>query len=106
MRQHTPGPWILNGSTVSGKDLVDGRGDYNESPICTISHSYRNPGVDNANARLIAAAPEILTALYNTVDALLQRSREDGDLDFWNRGGPGFEAIDATRALLAKIEGE
>jgi hypothetical protein len=55
---HTPGPWELNGDTITGKDT-----DLNRSPIATVSHFYRNREIDQANARLIAAAPELLEAL-------------------------------------------
>ena len=63
MSQHTPGPWNLNGSTISGRDPLDLRGNYNESPVCTISHGWRNSDIDSANARLIAKAPEMYELL-------------------------------------------
>lgn len=56
---HTPGPWRIKGTNYgyTNKDVLgpphrDG-GDY--SPICTADNE--------ANARLIAAAPELLEAL-------------------------------------------
>ena len=71
MNQHTPGPWQVNGSTISGRDpLDDHRGNYNESPVCTISHGWRNPEIDSANARLIARAPEMYVKLARALVAL------------------------------------
>lgn len=51
---HTPGPWRL--------DLLPDRAKIrkpeNGSHICTVDHGYRDE--DEANARLIAAAPDLL----------------------------------------------
>ena len=98
MTQHTPGPWQLNGSTISGKDPLDLRGNYNESPVCTISHGWRNSDIDSANARLITKAPEILALfkrLADTLDALQCPPGTQGHARVWE-----------ARALLREIEGE
>lgn len=58
-QKHTPGPWTLAGG-ITGQDENGMR-----SPIATISNSWRNREIDDANARLIAAAPELLEALRN-----------------------------------------
>ena len=97
MSQHTPGPWEVNGSTISGRDPVGEREDYNESPICTISHGWRNREIDKANARLIVKAPKML----ETLKEMLGRFG----------GGTGWVsildkiAVDEARALLREIEG-
>jgi hypothetical protein len=57
--KHTPGPWQSGGCVVYGPDgagvadLVAG--------VC--NHNGRSPDETEANARLIAAAPELLKAL-------------------------------------------
>lgn len=60
---HTPGPWhVIDGTHVSAKHLGDGIW----IPIC---HSF-NPLEGEANAHLIAAAPELLElchALFHTL---------------------------------------
>jgi hypothetical protein len=54
MNEHTPGPWKTNGdpyvSTADGKRSI---------AFCDTRQAHE----DRANARLIAAAPELLSAL-------------------------------------------
>lgn len=66
----TPGPWKVMYATspkagectlaVWPADTVDG---YVGSPICKVSPEHLMNETDEANARLIAAAPELLEAL-------------------------------------------
>ena len=97
MNQHTPGPWQVNGSTIHGRDPVGERGEYTESPICTISHGWRNREIDVANARLIAAALEMLECLRHILDLADENAK----------GIDGYEQIaEWSRNLLAKVEGK
>lgn len=59
MSAHTPGPWIATGRVISGGNP--------EFLICetTCGRSLRDE--DLANARLIAAAPDLLAALIEAV---------------------------------------
>ena len=96
--QHTPGPW-----RVSVGDLVVGANGrrvadcehtpYLERPAASIPE-------DEANARLIAAAPELLEAL----ECVLR------DADRVAAGhavtAAGMERRRAARALLARVRGE
>jgi hypothetical protein len=77
--QHTPGPWLINESddyTILIRapwsenvkpEIHDGYGSYLGIHICETRHQGDNPCVSKktalANARLIAAAPEMLEAL-------------------------------------------
>lgn len=62
--KHTPGPWIIATSNSYRRIL-----SFNGSPVCepTIQRdghpdlSFANGGQDGPDARLIAAAPELLT---------------------------------------------
>ena len=57
---HTPGPWELRGSRL----VTDPHG------VVIAEHiSANGPGTPEANARLIAAAPELLEALENLLAA-------------------------------------
>ena len=96
--KHTPGPWLTD------------RGNVHTGQIATIHHCLNNDWVEiwtdkwaetglgegeqEANARLIAAAPELLDALTEIVAAA------DGD---------GWKQLDATfaaaRAAIAKATG-
>lgn len=58
--------------------------------ICTLSRTGQKSGVGEANARLIAAAPDLLACLLDVLDA-------DGDLNAMD--------FDRYRAAIAKVEG-
>lgn len=83
---HTPGPWIAQPDKDSlGGWAIGVKGKaIDEIAVC-----------DERNARLIAAAPDLLAALQEVVDA--------ADADGWNQ-------LDATlkkqRAAIAKATGE
>ena len=84
---HTPGPWYTMGAGVyTGSAQND-----NIAHIAT-AHFYGVPGDPMANARLIAAAPELLAALQLLV-------RGDGQPDECAR------AMRAARAAIARATG-
>jgi hypothetical protein len=58
--KHTPGPWQIHGTWPD--DVVDATG----SLVVSAYGDYESP-VTQANARLIAAAPELLAALEHMV---------------------------------------
>ncbi len=114
--KHTPGPWqfvrcefncddksnvLCPGSVISGEDVNDPNGRF----IARIETT----GTEIANARLIAAAPELLAALQ---DALVQMGRwklsDDAHADRFGRmRDTGIDqAIAAARAAIAKAKGE
>ncbi len=99
MTQHTPGPW-----RHIGCDVFDG----DDSPIAHIDPQEEQPSQTvEANARLIAAAPELLAALkallapgigtYADAEGFAELLRSDDD--------DTKAAIDAARAALAKATG-
>lgn len=68
-RGHTPGPWTVNKSgkqPIVGKELNDGQPAL---PLVTAVHGY-NATQARANARLIAAAPDLLFALQCCIGSL------------------------------------
>jgi hypothetical protein len=97
---HTPGPWsVSNGlSTVWANDGERQIADCDKGPL-------RSAGEDLANARLIAAAPELLAALReieSKLTALLCDRVLDSTL-------PEFyevrDARNSARAAISKAEG-
>lgn len=67
-QQHTPGPWTVDGQHydyyASFSVKAGGRG------VCAISSNIKRPGAESAaNARLIAAAPDLLAALQDLLNA-------------------------------------
>lgn len=70
---HTPGPWRADGWCAYGRDIYAGEvwiGDVKcPHPECECPRGF--PSTDdetNANARLIAAAPQLLDALNDIID--------------------------------------
>lgn len=57
----TPGPWIARGATVRPTEGKGRTGGY--APIFIAQHDKRTPDCREANARLAAAAPELLESL-------------------------------------------
>ena len=81
---HTPGPWSIE-DVSSGKTLVYYKINAGNSAV-GFAGSYKpdgvvkTPGEAAANARLIAAAPELLEALEGLCAACeLRANREGGD---------------------------
>ena len=94
--QHTPGPWFLTpeGYGVYKGDSYGDRGDM----VCTLPGYGSDASTRIANARLIAAAPELLSALEDFC-------REcDGYLD-GNDGSP-WGTLLKGRAAIAKATGQ
>lgn len=88
--QHTPGPWRYeraNPSPTTGEHLIAGakNGYLAEIRDC-------GSGNISANARLIAAAPDLLAALEELLNALPSATTHP--------------AIKAARAAIAKATGE
>lgn len=109
---YTPGPWKAEGP--------DWAGDYNITPpheeavVAAVISNVRPASEVEANARLIAIAPEMadeIVRLRALNAELLEASRKfvvaqdgEGDDDILNMLNYG-EAVDALRALIAKAEG-
>jgi hypothetical protein len=67
--KHTPGPWTLHPTALHPAVRSVGTPDTGPRRICTVGTMNGHP-VDKANARLIAAAPELLEALQNIIDSI------------------------------------
>lgn len=106
MNKFTPGKWDVS---VNRKNLVIGpRG--HALADCKFSRSTTNRQLPTeseciANARLIAAAPEMYEALCAALPllefAVETRGDSDSDYEF-----PARSALDAVRAAITKATGE
>jgi len=96
--QHTPGPWaVYRGVQYQGEfTIFKGATD--------IAITRFADGDCNANARLIAAAPELLEVLEDVLP-WLQKAEAEGV--FANCAAPqgGLRAINPARAAIAKATG-
>jgi len=96
MSQHTPGSWTVEHSE-DDETLVSNEVEH----IATI---WRTAPAYEANARLIAAAPELLEALKNMLTAL--RVLRDGRVSAWDAlVTPDLcTQWDRAKAAIAKAE--
>jgi hypothetical protein len=96
-QKHTPGPWrkggVSGGAVWFGEKMV--AAVYGDDPDCKADERMQ------ANARLIAAAPDLLSALERAKDVLsgVQEDRFDLDMDEINI------AINIVDAAIAKATG-
>ena len=101
--KHTPGPWVVHPTAHHPAVRSVGTSDTGPRRICTVGSMNGNP-VDKKNARLIAAAPDMLAALQGYVDAfehhLITNTNGARDFDF-----TGHIAAQA-RAAIAKATGD
>ena len=96
---HTPGPWNCNRSSASGYDIVCS--ENSPTDVCVISRRDKTTGEIDANARLIAAAPELLEALREFVSLMPSAEGLGGHAPIG-----AFQIVaDLARAAIAKAEG-
>ena len=99
MATHTPGPWTLHPTALHPAVRSVGTPDAVPRRICTVGTMNGNP-VDKANARLIAAAPELLEALKEAENALADYiptiERTGASLNY------GHSVLKKARAAIAK----
>lgn len=102
MSTHTPGPWENHGRTVyAGKSIVSlavAEYDAERGPQYNLADHLKSDDEGLANARLIAAAPELLEAC----EAVLKWAATPG-----NHGGNPYlqPMVKAAEIALAKAQG-
>ena len=97
---HTPGPWRVSSALPTktrGIDILAGHSRMTASVYLHPHYMADDAAADHANAKLVAAAPDLLAALQAIIDL------DDGDApDLWH-----FEKeFDAGRAAIAKALGK
>lgn len=117
MSKHTPGPWTISkhGNYLS---IMDGSGDAVRGPA-TVCGLYQNRDTTEANARLIAAAPDLLAelkeALIHIRCAAISVSNKPLTKDFPETGeklvirgqGDVLRAVaESIEAVIRKAEGD
>lgn len=95
--QHTPGPWTIEAPSKGSIVPIIHGADYSE-----VASVFADEGEDqrNANARLIAAAPELLAFAERVTATKVLAADNDALLKGW------MDMIAAARAAIAKARGE
>jgi hypothetical protein len=91
MSQHTPAPWVI----AHGR-CIYGSGDLVKPFVASVEDDH-NDSETAANARLIAAAPDLLAVLRDVREAWLAGRIEDVE---------GILTGDVCRDVIAKATGE
>lgn len=93
---HTPGPWnAVNNDAGTALEIWDDDGQM----IANVQ-PQDPPAVEHANARLIAAAPDLLAALRDILATSVARS-DLGTI----APAPRLDTVVRARAAIAKAEG-
>lgn len=103
MSKHTPGPWHVDPeypTSVQGRDAGPGT-----PMICEMftSSQFVSPAEQRANARLIAAAPELLSVLIQAVESSGFSLSGPTDSRAAEHNEPAW--VCNARAAIAKAEG-
>ena len=103
MSSHTPGPWHCGTSLNCPGQFFIGQPGH----CVTLAHVHNFPDDQReANARLIAAAPDLLAALKLMLDADVYADGE-GIVSIANSNTrKGERAVLAARAAIARAEGK
>lgn len=83
--KHTPAPWKFNENVIEAPDGLP------------IHHAVRSEEEKQANARLIAAAPELLEAAVYAVECLNRLNAEIGQI-----GDNGDQALQSLESAIQK----
>lgn len=93
--QHTPGPWAIAGHYIGTLGVN----------VATVGYAS---GAEHANARLIAAAPDLLAALQYAAQFLADEVEQRGlaGSDMTDYQDEAAQALDRVEAAIAKATGQ
>ncbi len=103
MSKHTPGPW--SATFEDYRWVIDCQGEFGPKKALAVTAGFYPK--NEANARLIAAAPELLEALKVSRAAIAEacEGMTVGER-FTNAGQALLDALEPARAAIAKATGE
>jgi len=103
MSTHTPGPWTIHSEAANAASGSPINSEIRGGHHVVVRLGTMHADSTKANARLIAAAPDLLAALQAIVNKAHPRADYlNGDATHYI--GPK-ELVDAARAAIAKAEG-
>jgi len=106
MSKHTPGPWVIDPDW-----LPDEHPDW-RCIIIKLDDKHLRTSISGhigeANARLIAAAPDLKERLQSAIDALdrLTDLIDGTGFSYSAEFGSALDEIDQARAAIAKVDGK
>lgn len=104
MSKHTPGPWKQGTRGPNGCPII---GTEKGLMVCMLAHSANESGQKEqaeANAHLIAAAPELLEALEE-LSGIVQGILDDTDVAYVSSHIDSF-TLQIAKAAILKAEGD
>ena len=117
--QHTPGPWTYNLTTGVVRSLAEDFPNCRQPVICDLRHwSHEDTThIHPANARLIAAAPDLLEALKDALATIEDYLGYEHNGDPWTEDARSMGEMDVNdykrdgrlvraRAAITKATGE
>lgn len=114
MNKHTPGPWIIKRNPADCPMPFEISGQFHGETghcghVCNVFiHEDRRDSTELANARLIAAAPEMLEELQYLVDdciEVVEREYADGTVYEVEQIEAYVQTVKRIRELIAKATG-
>lgn len=102
--KYTPGPWMLNIGTLKGGHILVYAEGYGVAKVYDEETESRTTNM--ANARLIAAAPDLLEALQDALGALEQDYDIGKDANDSDWEGLAYQRLQNARAAIAKALGQ
>ena len=99
--EHTPGEWTLGKGLFTVREAADSSFSGFICRTRIAGEPHRTDGEDHANARLIAAAPDLLAALEESLTWMETYQRQTGTAEH----GPLGHSITKARAALARAKG-
>lgn len=111
-QKHTPGPWEVSGAThiwsptahANVASVSEPRGEGSDVGYQPLKRNSPDFEEACANARLIAAAPDLLEALSDVLDAYEYALQYKGDY-FTEKHGDAL-VVEQARAAIKKAKGE
>ena len=101
MSKHTPGPWYATFDDY--RWVIDCQGEFGPKKALAVTAGFYPK--HEANARLIAAAPELLEAAQMVI-AWYKAEDDHSKADFYERMQMCRDSESALRAAIAKATGE
>jgi hypothetical protein len=107
--KHTPGPWNIQGGKTHANEIVAKSPRGRTWVIARTTGAKVGREADDANAKLIASVPDLLTQrddLLAALEGLVEAIRKDSDEDGKGISGYTSARLSDARAAIARAKGQ